>query len=170
MFLSSMPYELILRRTQWEITMATPKWQASFFQEKEWLPLPIKDLTKIVLDPYQTPRHMQLEGHLKVNWFDFPLGASVGGVPRECINTLRTTRCCLLGHLWSFPSSFSYLPQLTCFLYPSGYTDRAQFSSTPALQKCCPWGFLSASCQSLCTYKSSLTTEALLFLLLSLFF
>lgn len=51
-------YELILRRTQWEITMATPKWQASFFQEKEWLPLPIKDLTTIVLDPYQTHRHL----------------------------------------------------------------------------------------------------------------
>lgn len=38
-----------------------------FFQEKEWLSLYIKELTKILSDPYQIYRHLRLEGHMKVN-------------------------------------------------------------------------------------------------------
>lgn len=152
-----------------------PKWQASFFQEKQCLPLPIKDLPKIVLAPYQTHRHLPLEGHLKVNWCDSPLGVSVSSatclmVSRECLNTLRTIQHCLLGHLWHFPSSFSYLLRLGWLLYtlwphrpcPSLFHPSPSKMPPPGLPFC-------KSCQSLCTYKKNLTTEALLFLLLSLF-
>lgn len=67
-------YKLILRRMQGEVTRAIPKWQASFFQEKEGLPLYIKHLTKIFLHPYQTHWHLKLAGNLKVSWFDCPVG------------------------------------------------------------------------------------------------
>lgn len=38
-----------------------------FFQEKEQLPLYLKELTKILLDSYQNYRHLRSERNLKVN-------------------------------------------------------------------------------------------------------
>lgn len=90
----------------------TKKWQASFFQEKEWLPLLVKDLTKIVLDPYQTQRHLRWKDiwrstNVTLHWMPRGSLQHLCGGSRECLNTLRTT--------WSF----SYLLQLGCFLYAS---------------------------------------------------
>lgn len=46
--------------------MAIPKRQASFLQEKEWLPPYRQDLTKILLHPYQTHWQLHVKGNLKV--------------------------------------------------------------------------------------------------------
>lgn len=124
MFLSPMPCVTVnsFSETQWENTMAIPKWQASFFQEREWLPLYIKDLTKILLHPYQIHWHWRrrkFEGQL-IGLFTgclSPWGVSRGPKYLQDIKP-DSTQSCLLHSLGSSDLFLGFLILFAALVLP----------------------------------------------------